>query len=108
MSEQVKMDPELKAKWVKALRSGEYRQGRGTLRDTEGRYCCLGVFCVVAGIELDPRGKFPAAHPHSYQPIGDMIGGDLAQLYNRNDGEAEFSGRPLSFPEIADYIEESL
>lgn len=42
------MDKRLKKKWVKALRSGEYEQGRGHLcRD--GKYCCLGVLCVVAG-----------------------------------------------------------
>ena len=34
-------------KWVEALRSGQYRQGKGVLnnRDT---YCCLGVACEVA------------------------------------------------------------
>ena len=36
-------------RWVEALRSGKYKQGRKTLRkdDTGGnsRYCCLGVLC---------------------------------------------------------------
>lgn len=31
-------------KWVAALRSGEYRQGRGALRSGD-EYCCLGVAC---------------------------------------------------------------
>ena len=30
--------------WVKALRSGEYKQTRGQLRN-EDSYCCLGVAC---------------------------------------------------------------
>lgn len=34
-------------KWVKALRSGEYKQTNGTLRDQDG-FCCLGVLCEVA------------------------------------------------------------
>ena len=41
------MDAKLKAKWVKALRSGKYRQGTGRLKrereDGEDEYCCLGV-----------------------------------------------------------------
>ena len=36
-------------RWVKALRSGKYKQGLGALKatDSEGkpRYCCLGVLC---------------------------------------------------------------
>ena len=35
---------EARALWVKALRSGEYKQTRGQLRN-EDRYCCLGVAC---------------------------------------------------------------
>lgn len=34
-------------KWVKALRSGKYKQGTGALENTPGRYCCLGVACKV-------------------------------------------------------------
>jgi hypothetical protein len=36
------MKQEIKEKWVAALRSGEYRQTRSTLRDETG-FCCLGV-----------------------------------------------------------------
>ena len=32
-------------RWVKALRSGEYKQGIGTLRTPSGEFCCLGVAC---------------------------------------------------------------
>jgi len=39
-------------RWVAALRSGEYRQGREHLRyeDEDGvvRHCCLGVLCELA------------------------------------------------------------
>lgn len=45
--------------WVAALRSGEFTQGRGSLKQaTKGappQYCCLGVACEVAlrnGVEL--------------------------------------------------------
>lgn len=41
----VKLVPEVKQAWVKALRSGKYRQGRGQLRGPADYYCCLGVLC---------------------------------------------------------------
>jgi hypothetical protein len=39
---ETKMNPEVKAKWLEALRSGEYEQGTGYLCK-DGKYCCLGV-----------------------------------------------------------------
>lgn len=50
------MNPEVKAKWLAALRSGEYTQGTGTLRDEFDNFCCLGVLCAIAvkdGLEID-------------------------------------------------------
>lgn len=38
------MKPEIKQKWIEALTSGKYEQGRGNLR-TGDKYCCLGVLC---------------------------------------------------------------
>lgn len=34
-------------KWVDALRSGKYKQGRYSL-NKNGKFCCLGVACEVA------------------------------------------------------------
>ena len=42
-----RMDKKLKVKWVEALRSGKYEQGRHYL-ESEGRYCCLGVLRAIA------------------------------------------------------------
>lgn len=36
-----------RAEWVKALRSGKYRQTSNQLWDGERKYCCLGVACEV-------------------------------------------------------------
>lgn len=47
-----KMNPEIKNRWTKALRSGKYKQGKGLLRDSEDRYCCLGVLCDVVKSDL--------------------------------------------------------
>ncbi len=36
------MKPQVKEKWLNALRSGEYQQGKHSLR-VENNFCCLGV-----------------------------------------------------------------
>lgn len=41
----LKLKPEVKAKWIAALTSGEYKQGRNWLRTSEDGFCCLGVLC---------------------------------------------------------------
>lgn len=45
------MNADLKQKWIAALRSGEYERGV-TNFERNGRYCPLGVLCVVAGQPL--------------------------------------------------------
>lgn len=46
------MNPEVKARWLAALTSGEYTQGRDLLAREVApgvfRYCCLGVLCELA------------------------------------------------------------
>ena len=39
------MNKEIKAKWVAALRSGDYKQTKGQLRNVNNQFCCLGVLC---------------------------------------------------------------
>ena len=51
---------EHRAMLVIALRSGDYEQGRNTLRDGD-RYCCLGVACDISGLgewASDAEGKY--------------------------------------------------
>ena len=38
------MNPKIKEKWVEALKSNKYCQGKNYLRQKD-RYCCLGVLC---------------------------------------------------------------
>ncbi len=43
-----KMKKNIATKWVKALRSGKYKQGYLKLHDNKtGGYCCLGVLCKM-------------------------------------------------------------
>jgi len=46
------MNKELIKRWVEALRSGKYQQGRLSLRNTSNQFCCLGVLCDIAKDEL--------------------------------------------------------
>ena len=113
------MNQEIKAKWVSALRSGDYVQGTGQLRRSN-KFCCLGVLCdlhaqehpEIAAMQTDVHaymgesgwppnevtnwasGNFSVLAPVS-------IGGDHMSLATHND-----NGR--TFLEIADAIESQL
>jgi len=105
------MNPELKAKWVEALRSGEYKQGSNRLLTADGRYCCMGVLCNL----IDPEGWTETlSHKtesgisysqgmgfESVLKISDIPAGVTMTLANMND-------KGKSFPEIASYIEANL
>ena len=66
---------EARAKWVKALRSGEYSQGRYSLK-IDDDYCCLGVLCDISGL-----GRWePDKHvPDQYQYVVD--GGSMGKVH---------------------------
>jgi len=50
------MNKEIKAKWIEALKSGKYKQTKGTLKNEQG-YCCLGVLCAIYKEETG-KGEF--------------------------------------------------
>ena len=111
------MDPDIKKKWVAALRSGEYRQGTGKLQTLGGTNCCLGVLLRVQGqdvIELyrDEDGTFSFLNVEvSHVPLDFAAGLTLAQqgrLAKMNDGDRLEDVPPHSFEQIADYIEKNL
>jgi hypothetical protein len=56
-----KIPAELKAKWLSALRSGEYNQGTGLLQASNGGYCCLGVLQMVADGDIQRNDKGESA-----------------------------------------------
>ena len=87
-------------KWVAALRSGRYKQGKGKLK-AGSKYCCLGVAC-----KLYP-GKLPALRDFARLPdeVQEWLG------LNSDSGEfgeqclAKINDEGASFAEIADLIE---
>lgn len=59
------MRESIKRKWIHALRSGSYKQGKYTLRDIGNNFCCLGVLCDVVdpdrweyAVDYDPDAYF--------------------------------------------------
>lgn len=103
------MDEELKAKWLKALRSRKFKQARKKMvvrKDGVNRFCCLGVLERVCGTSL-----LQIKRNNSSLWVGnDLRGVDEGvrqQLANMNDGRDSFR-KPHSFKEIADFIEKNL
>lgn len=127
-----KMNPEVKAEWVKELRSGKYVKGVNYL-NTGGTYCCLGVlselavkhgvmtridhsdgpncYRMVADIDRGLHESYPPA------ALADWAGGEARDGVFRpsveHDGvrvylDALNDRGELSFNDIADLIEEQL
>lgn len=57
------MNAEVKKLWVEALRSGKYKQGKGSLRRVPSRsndvdkFCCLGVLCDLHSKAFPDTGR---------------------------------------------------
>lgn len=127
------MNEDLKQRWITALRSGEYKQAIGTLKDvTSGDpagYCCLGVLVEISGYgnwqeyEYNDKGGYtPNAtyemdlHESHYSmretlcdAVLDEFGitSDAAGLLMAlNDGDMPY--RHHTFKEIADIIESDI
>lgn len=121
-----KMNPEVKALWLAALRSGEYPQTSRALRDGYG-FCCLGVLCDIhtktTGNGMWSVGGSYSANNHTRGEIPPPAVVTWAGLNRPNPDVvkeetqydtiiyrslAELNDRGATFEEIADIIEEVL
>lgn len=108
------MDAEIKARWIEALRSGQYEQAQGALR-IDDTFCCLGVLCDVAGSgNAAAGGRWTATGCYTYQGENEetiLPGGlrfrsglslddEIALSHMNDDG--------VPFKDIADFIEANL
>lgn len=66
------MKKAIKKKWLEALRSGEYKQGRAVLRTADDKFCCLGVLCELAAREgaIDQPVQYDKGASFSYGKDG--------------------------------------
>lgn len=83
----MKMKAEDKAKWLEALRSGEYKQTAETLCH-DGAYCCLGVLETVldGDVEKDAQGR-PLSAPTCDFLVRHNIEVEVRQKYNYEGDE---------------------
>lgn len=90
----------LKARWLLGLRSGQYKQGRGSLQ-RDGRFCCLGVLCEVSpAVNIRNNGdSYLSKEALEYIGFDDAVQQKLA---NFNDDEG------YGFRRIATWIEKNL
>lgn len=122
------MDPKIKKRWIKALRSGKYKQTKGVLHNEDG-FCCLGVLCDLVKKELKLEWKLSETRSDVYDiPVYTICRGkcyhlprkvaDYAKLkqtdpsvsIDRHDvySLANANDEGFTFNEIADIIEEKL
>lgn len=119
------MDPEDKARWIDALRSGMFHQGEGILRRKQNndavRHCCLGVYAEVCGMPFTPltspidiggvgyffrfpdsQGQYTTTLPDYWSEQRGISAENQNKLIRMNDQDG------YSFAEIADWIDEHL
>jgi hypothetical protein len=98
---------EQKAKWVEALRSGEYKQGQFALnRLDRSDFCCLGVLCEVLElpkkeIERNRVSYYFEENWHTHAVPDDI----LPDIYTNQLIDMNDSGS-YTFLQIAYWIEE--
>lgn len=86
------MNPMYKSKWINALRSGEFKQGRKVLHNTvENTYCCLGVLCHILA-----KDGVIVAKDHEIE-----VDGELLQVTRFSDVEDSFEGETGLLPKAA-------
>lgn len=96
------MDAELKAKWVAALRSGEYRQGCRFLLTESGAMCCLGVLREVAS----PGNRDSSMDNNKMPTLEQRV--LWFGTFDNSGVLADMNDAGSTFSEIADYIEANL
>lgn len=102
-------------KWIKALRSGKYKQAKGQFQKEDG-YCCLGVACrVINKTDLNTPLKGITSY-ESYPDTPEWLNNinkdfrtkTLFTLWELNDSTfatRQLGFNSLNFNEIADCLE---
>jgi hypothetical protein len=87
-----------KEKWIRALRSGKFKQGKQRLRADDGGYCCLGVLCEITGNakNRNMNQSWPRGHRTMFMGLDSQVQLSLAIMNDTNN---------LNFNQIADAIE---
>jgi len=115
------MEKKLAMKWVRALRSGKFKQTKEKLRketnDGKVGYCCLGVLATICKIEEDVIGAYGdlSGEEFSACDVKDCLGapneGSVKVRHGKGyfgfDSLAEANDGGASFRAIATWIEKN-
>ena len=103
----ITMNSEVKAKWLEALRSGEYKQTAYTLRGYNDGFCCLGVLCDIYAKEFGGSWEWGYSEEYTYSfiPIVDEEEQDFVTT-DLPDCVVEWAGLEESSPQVADPFRE--
>lgn len=100
------MDKKLKAKWIKALRCGRYKQGNGALK-VDNEYCCLGVLATIQRCKWNDGEPIMKNESVGHQERGRhfYLAPTFAQIpYRAQKFLGQMNDKGKTFKEIADYI----
>lgn len=96
----------LKVKFLKALRSGKYEQGR-IFFEKNNKFCCLGVLCKVAKVPTTPNQQIPTEGNWTFvDSVLPSIKDDFGRPTSMALAQLNDAGN--SFEVIADWIEKNL
>lgn len=103
-----KLPAEFKVKWLAALRSGEYKQGKSQLYNrAQDTYCCLGVACRISAPDKEiPMSGYILQVFADYENVPSIIVGASSKSIVSTLTYMNDSGK--TFEEIADWIETNL
>lgn len=116
------MKKKIAERWVEALRSGKYKQGKHALRSGD-KFCCLGVLC---NLHAEDHPKIAAKEDDPTEYLGDssLLANPVRQWAGMltEDGSldesiricqlsfgslAQANDNGVAFTQIADWIEEN-
>lgn len=98
------MTPDLKRRWLEALRSGKYKKAREELirhnaLGTPSGYCCLGVLTEIE--DLGPSYHYASVLSPRQLLLAGMSGSQQSDLTKLNDQTGGWN-------KVCDYIEKNL
>lgn len=100
------IDQTTKDKWIKALRSGDYKQTRGKLSTSHGKgFCCLGVLADV----IDPDAWRPEdVTCRQWRDHAGLLPGAVLDIATQSTLATKNDQFRSNFAEIANWVEENV
>ena len=124
---QYSLPKKFKEAWIKALKSGNYVQGAGSLRknpthstpNCKPTYCCLGVACSIAGVPeeyITDEWIDDFEDMSEYDVVPEALHGTSDEnelvhaLSTMNDeyDDSQYEKHKFSFTDIADWIDDNI